>query len=184
MIFSKNQMFLGGISFAGLFYLAQSGTNCHSLARKGAVEYGRHKENRTIGGDALCMAKRMPKTLDTSTRQKRLLDLLEDYIKSCRPPPEADTKKASGRLANLAGFCRFIGCGISHLQKLCSEVPRLYDLICTTLEDELLISSPSPSLLSYYLKKRLGYDEKGESAAASCGEMRLVFEHDILEDGA
>ena len=102
------------------------------------------------------MAKTMPKALDTSARQKRLLVLLEDYIKSCRPPPEADAKKASGRLANLAGFCRFLGCGIAYLQKLCTDAPRLYDLICTTLEDELLISSPSPSLLSYYLKKRLG----------------------------
>lgn len=130
------------------------------------------------------MAKKLPKTLDTSARQKRLLALLEEYIKACRPPPEADNKKTNVRLANLAGFCRFLGCGISHLQKLCGEVPRLYDLICTTLEDELLISSPSPSLLSYYLKKRLGYDEKEESSAASCGQMRLVFEHDILEDGA
>ena len=89
------------------------------------------RKTEHIGGDAICMAKTMPKTLDTSARQKRLLVLLEDYVKSCRPPPEADAKKASGKLANLAGFCRFLGCGISHLQKLCSEVPRLYDLICT-----------------------------------------------------
>ena len=130
------------------------------------------------------MAKKLPKTLDTSARQKRLLALLEEYIKACRPPPEADSKKTNGRFANLAGFCRFLGCGISHLQKLCSEVPRLYDLICTTLEDELLICFPSPSLLAYYLKKRLGYDEKEENSSASCGQMRLVFEHDILEDGA
>ena len=128
--------------------------------------------------------KKLPKKLDTTARQKRLLELLEEYVEACRPPPEADSKKANGKFANLAGFCRFVGCGISYLQKLCSEAPRLYDLICTTLEDELLISSPSPSLLSYYLKKRLGYDEKEETAAASCGEMRLVFEHDILEDGA
>lgn len=130
------------------------------------------------------MAKRMPKTLDTSAKQKRLLTLLDEYVDACRPPPEADTKKASGKFANLAGFCRFLGCGISHLQKLCTDVPRLYDLICTTLEDELLICSPSPSLLSYYLKKRLGYDEKEETSSASCGQMRLVFDHDILEDGA
>ena len=130
------------------------------------------------------MAKKLPKTLDTSARQRRLLDLLEEYVAACRPPPEADAKKTTGKFANLAGFCRFLGCGISYLQKLCSDVPRLYDLICTTLEDELLICFPSPSLLAYYLKKRLGYDEKEESSSASCGQMRLVFEHDILEDGA
>lgn len=130
------------------------------------------------------MATKLPKTLNTSARQKRLLALLDEYVKDCRPPPDADSKKTVGKFANLAGFCRFLGCGISYLQKLCTEAPRLYDLICTTLEDELLTSSPSPSLLSYYLKKRLGYDEKEENASASCGQMRLVFEHDILEDGA
>ena len=142
------------------------------------------KKTEHIGGDANCMAKKMPKALDTPARQKRLLALLEEYVGACRPPPEADAKKANGKFANLAGFCRFLGCGITYLQKLCDDAPRLYDLICTTLEDELLISSPSPSLLSYYLKKRLGYDEKEESSSASCGQMRLVFEHDILEDGA
>ena len=124
-----------------------------------------------------------------AARNGRLNAKLTSYLDECRPPTDENPRRKrngaeDGRIPNLAGFCRFIGCGISHLQKLCSEVPRLYDLICTTLEDELLISSPSPSLLSYYLKKRLGYDEKGESASASCGEMRLVFEHDILEDGA
>ena len=134
-------------------------------------------------------------SLRDACRRNILNRTLEKYIEGCRiydreedTPPDAGKKRASrrsgGRFPNLAGFCRFLGCGISHLQKLCSEVPRLYDLICTTLEDELLMSSPSPSLLSYYLKKRLGYDEKEEPASASCGEMRLVFEHDILEDGA
>ena len=51
------------------------------------------RKTEHIGGDAICMAKTMPKTLDTSARQKRLLVLLEDYVKSCRPPPEADAKK-------------------------------------------------------------------------------------------
>ena len=68
-------------SFAGLFYLAQSGTLWHLLAQNWGVEYERHKENQTIGGDAICMAKTMPKALDTSARQKRLLALLEEYIK-------------------------------------------------------------------------------------------------------
>ena len=90
------------------------------------------------------MAKKLPKTLDTPARQKRLLALLEEYVGACRPPPEADAKKTNGKFANLAGFCRFLGCGISYLQKLCGDAPRLYDLICTTLEVELLISSPSP----------------------------------------
>lgn len=130
------------------------------------------------------MSKKLPKTLDTPRGRQRLLKLLETYIAACRPPPEADDKRVSGKLANLAGFCRFLGCGISQLQALTAQVPQLYDLICTTLEDELLTASPSPSLLAYYLKKRLGYETGAEISGAACGEVRLVFEHDILEDGA
>jgi hypothetical protein len=36
--------------------------------------------------------------------------------------------------------------------------------------------------LSAYLKKRLGY-EKNDSKVSSDGQMRIVFEHDIIEDG-
>ena len=53
------------------------------------------------------MAKTMPKTLDTPARQKRLLALLEEYIKSCRPPPEADSKKTLHDLQILQAFAAF-----------------------------------------------------------------------------
>ena len=58
--------------------------------------------------------------------------------------------------------------------------------IDAALEDEALNASNSPTLLSAYLKKRLGYLEKqskGEQNESECGLMRLVFEHDIEEDG-
>ncbi len=132
----------------------------------------------------LCMTRKLPKRLDTPAGKHRLLARLEEYVATCRPPPDVDARKTSGRLANLAGFCRFLGCSIAALQAACAGEEELYSLICTTLEDELLTSTPSPSLLSYYLKKRLGYEESSEVASAQCGEMRLVFEHDILEDGA
>ena len=54
------------------------------------------------------MAKTMPKALDTYARQKRLLMLLEEYIKSCRPPAEADSKKANGDLPTLPAFAAFL----------------------------------------------------------------------------
>ena len=52
----------------------------------------------------------------------------------------------------------------------------------TILEDEALNSDMSPSLLSGYLKKRLGYGE--ESGKEGQGEsVVVVFEHDALRDG-
>ena len=117
---------------------------------------------------------------------KRLPRLLEEYVASCRPPLDADPKKNPGRLANFAGFCRYIGCTLSELLRLREHNPVLFDRLCAVFEDELLNHSPSPTILSAYLKKRLGYaDEERESEQEiACREMRLIFEHDISEDGA
>ena len=55
------------------------------------------------------------------------------------------------------------------------------------MEDEAL-NSPvlSPTVVSAYLKRRLSYGERtpsGDPSLADCGKVRLVFEHDIVEDG-
>ena len=43
----------------------------------------------------------------------------------------------------------------------------------------------SPTVVSAYLKHRLGYGEKSEAvSSADAGEIRLIFDHDISEDGA
>ncbi|MBQ9796358.1 MAG: hypothetical protein IJW50_01425 [Clostridia bacterium] len=131
------------------------------------------------------MTERMPQSLDTKAKKDRFKRVFLKYLKSCDPSPAEESKKQSVRLPNLAGFCRFLGCGIAQLEELCKNEPELYGWICASLEDALITLLPSPSLLSYYLKKRLGYD--GQSAggvAASCGEVRLIFDHDIEEDGA
>ena len=53
------------------------------------------------------------------------------------------------------------------------------------MEDEALnASSVSPTLITAYLKRRLGYAEKPEASSAECGDVRVIFEHDITEDGA
>ena len=116
----------------------------------------------------------------------RLRKKLEGYLSSCRPPPDADRKKDHGLFPNLAGFCRFMGCGVGAAEELRTSDPDAYDLLCAVLEDEALNFSISPTVMSAYLKQRLGYGEKPDAPASSaeCGEMRLVFEHDILEDGA
>ncbi len=118
--------------------------------------------------------------------RRELLAKLQAYLESCRPPPESDAKKNAGRLPNLAGFCRFLGRTLADLEELAHTSPVLYGRISAILEDELLNFSPSPTLLSLYLKKRLGYLEENDAGEreTACGQVRLIFEHDIEEDGA
>ncbi len=116
---------------------------------------------------------------------KRLPRLVEEYVESCRPPPDADPKKNAGRLPNLAGFCRYLGCALSDIQCLRDTNVRLFDRLCAVFEDELLNHSPSPTIMSAYLKKRLGYaEENADERSVACQQMNLIFEHDIEEDGA
>lgn len=88
-------------------------------------------------------------------------------------------------MPNPAGFCRFLGKGLDFWEELSNRDKITYGIICAALEDEALNSDLSPTLLSAYLKKRLGYGEpKDSSGVTDCGQMTLVFEHDILEDGS
>jgi hypothetical protein len=43
----------------------------------------------------------------------------------------------------------------------------------------------SASILSVYLKLRLGYsgEEKAETGITDTGQIRLIFDHDAYEDG-
>lgn len=61
-----------------------------------------------------------------------------------------------------------------------------YDALCAMFEDEALNSGLSPTLISAYLKRYLGYGERQEATQKSSMELdqiKLVFEHDIYEDG-
>lgn len=115
----------------------------------------------------------------------RLSGWLGDYLDHCKTTSGTDGRREKSVFPNLAGFCRFIGCGIRAIQELRKAYPEIHDRICATFEDEALNSSLSPTLLSAYLKLRLGYGEReGDTATpAECGQLRLVFDHDILEDG-
>ena len=95
-------------------------------------------------------------------------------------------KKGNAKFPNIAGFCRYLGCGTAALAQLEDRYPDQADLLLAIFEDETLNAALSPTLLSAYLKKRLGYADKtvkGEQNETECGLMRLVFEHDIEEDG-
>ncbi|MBQ9131058.1 MAG: hypothetical protein IJX62_01125 [Clostridia bacterium] len=121
---------------------------------------------------------------------------LEDYLRFCRTCGEAAAEEP-GRgkrrreqlFPNLAGFFRWMGCGMWAAEELKNTQAELYDRICTVLEDEALNSELSPTVLSAYLKRRLGYGDRPEAAGGSAvtsaeGEqIRLIFDHDILEDG-
>ena len=126
--------------------------------------------------------------LQRAADEGRLPALMDAYLLSCRlgdGEESGSSKKRERSFPNLAGFCRHLGCGVSSADRLRHSHPELYARLCAILEDEALNASISPNLLSAYLKRRLGYAEEKETAAVStsCEQLRLVFEHDILEDG-
>ncbi len=111
---------------------------------------------------------------------------LARYLESCRPPPDTDAKRTPCRFPNLAGFCRYLGCGISEAEALRLSHPVAADYLSAVMEDEALNAHAlSPTLATAYLKRRLGYSEKIEQVShTECGEVQVIFEHDIEEDGA
>ena len=126
--------------------------------------------------------KEKTESLESAAEAGRLRRLIERYLKSCRAPEE----KKGGRFPNLAGFCRWLGCGVDALEQLKLTHPDEADYLIAVMEDEAL-NSPvlSPTVVGAYLKRRLAYGEKqsGASSPQSASEVRLVFEHDIAEDG-
>jgi hypothetical protein len=115
--------------------------------------------------------------------------LLEEYIHTChtscaeqKDGNSHTRQKSKTRFANLAGFCRYMGTGLSELAELRSTHPDEYDRLLTIFEDEALNSEVSPTLLSAYLKKRMQYSSIPEEAN-DAKEVRYCFEHDIFADG-
>ncbi len=126
-----------------------------------------------------------PISLEEAVTGGKLNSYLKRYLKSCKAS-DSTGKKGGGRFPNPAGFCRWLGCGISEMETLRLTHPEEADRLAAVMEDEALNTALlSPTVVSAYLKRRLGYGEKPEAAAgAECGELRVVFEHDIFEDGA
>lgn len=125
-------------------------------------------------------------SLEEVAESGRLKKKIERYLRTCRA--KDDNSKKGGRFPNLAGFCRWFGCGLSTVEQLRLTHPEAVDYLIAVMEDEAL-NAPvlSPTVVSAYLKRRLSYDEKtatGSTSLADCGEMRLIFEHDIAEDGS
>lgn len=133
------------------------------------------------------MTRKKRMTLTEAARRGQLGKRLDDYLSACREQPSADPKHHGGAFPNLAGFCRSLGCGLDELDALRAFDAEAADALCAALEDEALNLSPmlSPTIVSAYLKRRLGYGDKTEAVSgAEAGEVRLIFDHDISEDGA
>ena len=119
--------------------------------------------------------------------------MLEQYISDCvsvtapdeRNSEQAKAKKQESKKAsfpNVAGFCRYLGISTDELERLSREFPQQYGRLLSVFEDEALNSGLSPTLLSAYLKKRIGYENARKPN--DDGQIRISFEHDIFEDGA
>lgn len=116
-------------------------------------------------------------------------ELANQYIQSCIATGEAGSdkkKEAKGRFPNLAGFCRYLGTGIDELARIGSDYPQDYDALKAVFEDEAYNSNVPPSLLSVYFKQRFTADGEQTLQHSNCpmGDIQLIFDHNISEDGA
>ena len=126
--------------------------------------------------------------LEEACQRGTLGQILEEYIALCHSPCEeahAGEKKskasvATVRFPNLAGFCRFLGCSTEEWLTMEKEHPEVFGRLRAALEDEALNVVMSPTVVTAYLKKRLGYDKDQES---DDGPITLCFAHNVLDDG-
>ena len=114
---------------------------------------------------------------------EEILERAAAYVAACAA--ECTGAKGRTRFPNLAGFCRGLGVGVDVFRREMEAYPEVMDALLAVLEDEALNWEWSATIVSAYLKKRLGYGERGEETRSVCesAETRLVFEHDVFEDG-
>jgi hypothetical protein len=140
-------------------------------------------------------------SLEELCKNGRLEEMLESYLELCASQPSEDgeisseenrskrssrsrtSEQSRASFPNLAGFCRYLGIGTGELERLAAEYPSEHGKILAVLEDEALNSGLSATLISAYLKKRLGYDSTPKAASEGERQLQIRFEHDILKDG-
>lgn len=122
--------------------------------------------------------------IDRICRLQLLPDLAGQYIQSLQAEASDSGNKKHSRIPNYAGFCRYCGLNGYDAKRLKRDYPESYSALCFIFEDEALNSDMPASVLSSYLKQRLGYGEESDaSASLDVGPLKLVFEHDINTDG-
>ena len=123
--------------------------------------------------------------LESAADDGSIVRIFDDYLLFCRTEGEGGKRKNAGRIPNVAGFCRFTGTTLSDFERLRQTRPEVHGALCAALEDEALNSEMSASILSVYLKLRLGYAGENDEASrvTDTGQLRLIFDHDAFEDG-
>jgi hypothetical protein len=110
----------------------------------------------------------------------------EEDEESVRGSGAKNQKRIEGKFPNLAGFCRFLKIGTEDLLGFSEEFPEAVAYILAVFEDEALNSSVSPTLLTAYLKRRLGYErelDRKERPIPADALPVIRFEHDVYGDG-
>lgn len=123
--------------------------------------------------------------LEQAADDGSIVAIFDDYLIRCRNEIADGKRKNAGRIPNVAGFCRFTHSTLSDFERLRQTRPEVHGALCAAFEDEALNSEMSPSILSVYLKLRLGYSGESEevSRVTDTGQLRLIFDHDAFEDG-
>ena len=128
-------------------------------------------------------------SLEVACRNGEIFRLLEEYIRSCCENCDSSveeakrsSKKAKRRFPNAAGFCRYCKIGEGEYETLAEKYPLEFERIQAVFEDEALNSEVSPTVLSAYMKKWVGY-EKSPKTQVCDGQLKIIFDHDIMEDG-
>lgn len=128
-------------------------------------------------------------SLEAACKNGEIYLLLEEYIRSCYESYETleedskrSAKKGKRRFPNAAGFCRYCKIGEGEYDSLAEKYPLEFERIQAVFEDEALNSEVSPTLLNAYMKKWIGY-EKSPKTQVCDGQLKIIFDHDIMEDG-
>lgn len=78
-----------------------------------------------------------------------------------------------------------LGIGVGDFDIVEKEWRDQYGAMLALFEDEALNSDKNATLLNSYIKERLKFGEKKEGGASlPVGDIKVIFEHDIAEDGA
>ena len=128
-------------------------------------------------------------SLEAACKNGEIYLLLEEYVRSCYESYETleedskrSAKKGKRRFPNAAGFCRYCKIGEGEDDSLAEKYPLAFERIQAVFEDEALNSEVSPTLLTAYMKKWIGY-EKSPKTQVCDGQLKIIFDHDIMEDG-
>jgi hypothetical protein len=78
-----------------------------------------------------------------------------------------------------------LGIGVGDFDIVEKDWRDQYGAMLALFEDEALNSDKNATLLNSYIKERLKFGEKKEGGASlPVGDIKVIFEHDITEDGA